>query len=259
MAPNCVMSDEPATTLDEWLGGKLVLRQPAKGHRAGTDAALLAAASPPARRIIDIGAGVGAVGLAIAKRSPDAQLRLVEIDAWLAKLAAENALRNGLAAEVHGVDILAPAARRACGLLDASADLVVTNPPFYELGAVRASPDARRSGSHVLPAGARMQDWIAACLALLAPGGRFVVIHRPSAVPALLAACANRIGGLEIRPVHARKGEPASRVLISGLKASRAPFALLAGVVLHEPSGALSAEADALHRGDAFLAWGGAA
>ncbi|MBK3409155.1 methyltransferase, partial [Methylobacterium sp. IIF1SW-B5] len=35
---------EPDSRPDHWLGGRLVLRQPARGgHRAGTDAVLLAA------------------------------------------------------------------------------------------------------------------------------------------------------------------------------------------------------------------------
>ena len=56
-------------TEDRWLGGRLVLVQPKRGHRVGTDAALLVAAAGDARqgRIVDVGAGVGAVGLALAR------------------------------------------------------------------------------------------------------------------------------------------------------------------------------------------------
>ena len=54
-------------TVDRWLGGRLALVQPQGGHRVGTDAALLAAAAgTPEGRIADVGAGVGAVGLALA-------------------------------------------------------------------------------------------------------------------------------------------------------------------------------------------------
>ena len=69
-------------TEDRWLGGRLMLVQPKRGHRVGTDAALLVAAAGDARqgRIVDVGAGVGAVGLALAKRNPLASADLVEID-----------------------------------------------------------------------------------------------------------------------------------------------------------------------------------
>src|SRR6516225_6411722 len=61
------MADEElATTDDAVLGGALRLRQPRRGHRVGHDAILLAASCPlePGDSVVDLGAGVGAVGLA---------------------------------------------------------------------------------------------------------------------------------------------------------------------------------------------------
>ena len=47
-----------------------MLAQPRKGHRVGSDAALLAAVADLGEgRLVDVGAGVGAVGLAIVARS----------------------------------------------------------------------------------------------------------------------------------------------------------------------------------------------
>ena len=79
-------------TEDRWLGGRLQLVEPKRGHRVGTDAALLVAAAGDARqgRIVDVGAGVGAVGLALAERNPVASVDLVEIDRELARLAESN-------------------------------------------------------------------------------------------------------------------------------------------------------------------------
>ena len=86
-------------TLDAIRGLGLTLRQKRTGHRVGLDAVLLAAAAAglPARRIVDVGAGVGAVGLALARRYPEAEVDLVEIDAETAALAADNAESNGAA------------------------------------------------------------------------------------------------------------------------------------------------------------------
>src|SRR5271154_5988585 len=124
-------------TVDRWLGGRLALVQPKGGHRVGTDAALLAASSgTPEGRIADVGAGVGAVGLALAERSERAFADLIEIDPDLARLAEINAARNGLQARarVLRLDVLTPAERRKAGLADEAADCVVTNPPFFEPG-----------------------------------------------------------------------------------------------------------------------------
>src|SRR5688500_9387704 len=97
------MTDEAsATTEDAILGGRLVLRQPRRGHRFGHDAILLAAAvdAAPGSVAVEFGAGVGAAGLALAQRVPRLAVVLVEVDAALADLARANAARNNLADRV---------------------------------------------------------------------------------------------------------------------------------------------------------------
>src|SRR5215475_11096825 len=98
-----------AFTDDAALGGRLKLRQPARGHRFGHDAILLAASTPAASGeiAVDLGAGIGAAGLALARRVAGLTVRLVEIDSELAELAAGNATRNGLAERVtaHALDV----------------------------------------------------------------------------------------------------------------------------------------------------------
>src|SRR5256714_15471702 len=97
------MAAEADTTEDPVLGGRLMLRQPKRGHRVGHDAILLAAATEaqPGEHAVELGAGVGAAGLALAQRIPGLKVTLVEIDAALATLADENAARNGLADRVR--------------------------------------------------------------------------------------------------------------------------------------------------------------
>lgn len=246
------------TSLDEILGGRVRMRQPLGGHRVGADAVLLAAAAgAPVARFVDVGAGVGAVGLALLTRWPEARGDLVEIDPMTAALARENARLNGVAARatIHEIDLLNAAARRASGLNNGAADLVLTNPPFFVAGEVRASPDPSRARAHVFAKGEGdpLEAWIVASLALLRPGGRFVMIHRADALAPILAAIGRRLGGSEVRPVYPRAGAPAIRVIASGLKGSKAPLSLLPGLVLHEASGAFTPLAQALHRGEATL------
>ncbi len=242
---------------DRLLGGRLALWQPAAGHRAGTDAVLLAAAAQTAEgdRFVDVGAGVGTVGLALALRRPGATGLLLEADPATAALARRNAALNGVEGRVGVVeaDLFARAADRPAALRPEAASLVVTNPPFFETGAVRASPNAARAAAHV--AGPRRHgDWLAAAAALLAPGGRLVMIHRPDALPALLAACDGRLGGVAVRSVLPRDGADAVRILLAGVKGSRAPLRLAPPLVLHGPGGGFTAEAEAIHRGEASVA-----
>ncbi len=248
-------------SLDAWLGGRLKLTQPKRGHRVGSDAALLAAACDASSgRVVDVGAGVGAVGLALVRRCERLYADLVEIDAALARLARDNAERNGLGkrARILQVDVSDARARCEAGLADESSDAVVTNPPFFEAGAARASPEAARARAHVFSASESggLMNWIRACLALLRPGGRFVMIHRPGALQPILAAVENRLGALTLLPVQPRAGASAHRLLILGVKGSKAPLRIAPALVLHESDGRLTAEADAIHRGEKLIDWG---
>ena len=248
------MAELDPISRDAILGGRLKLRQRRDGHRVGLDAILLAAAAgAPAARLVDVGAGVGAVGLALLQRWPSANGDLVEIDPSLAALAAENAALNGVAARARIVvaDALIGKSRRAAGLIDEAAELVVSNPPYLDAAASRVSPDPIRARAHV--AESSIADWVAACLALLAPGGRFAMIHRADALPALLPALERRLGDVALRPVHPRADAPAIRLLISGTKGSKARLRLLPALTLQEADGAPTPLATAIQRGEATL------
>ena len=62
-----------------------------------------------------------------------------------------------------------------------------------------------------------------------------------------------RFGGVTVLPVHSKAGEPAIRVLVRATKASRAPLALLPGLVLNDRAGARPKQAEAVLRGGAVL------
>ena len=250
-----------AIVTDHLLGGRLVLRQPARGHRAGTDAVLLAAATAAeAGLLIDAGAGVGTAGLIVALRAPRLSFKLVDKDPLAVALAQENLALNGLAARGAAIaaDLVSVSSRRSAGLVDASADHLITNPPFHLAGRTRISPDALKARAHVaaIEAGEKpLLAWLGAANALLVPGGTLVMIHRADCLPAVLAACEGRIGGLAVLPVHPRRERPATRILVRGRKGSRAPLRLLPGLVLHEDNGRFTALAEAIHRGTALIAF----
>jgi tRNA1(Val) A37 N6-methylase TrmN6 len=160
-------------TEDAFLGGRLRLRQPRSGHRAGHDAMLLAAATSARSgdRVVDFGAGVGAAGLAVAKRVAGLKLVLVEIDEKLAGLAQENAVSNNIVADVIKLDLTSAAdAFAAAGLPPDSVDVVLMNPPFNNPARHRASPDKTREIAHVAKP-ATLESWIHAARRILKSGG----------------------------------------------------------------------------------------
>lgn len=237
---------------DRWFGGRLVLHQPPRGaHRAGTDAALLAGllTPRPGETLFDLGASTGAVGLAAALDQPDCRVFLVERDGELAGLARRNSEANGMAGRVDVLvaDLLAPGRERhAAGLSPGIADIVLTNPPFFEGQRHRVSPDAGKAAAHGFAEG-DLDAWLRTCADLLKPGGRLGMIHRADALPSCLEALQGRFGAVCVRPVHPQADRSAIRILVTAVKGSRAPLALAPPLVLHGPDGRLTGEAARLH------------
>jgi tRNA1(Val) A37 N6-methylase TrmN6 len=250
-----IAADQTDVSEDAVLGGRLILRQPRKGHRVGHDAILLAAAcsARPGGRLIELGAGVGAAGLAVARRVDDLAVTLIEVDPALVVLARENAERNGVAerARVVCLDVTAPAdAFAAAGLPAGAADHVLMNPPFN--AAHNPSPDRSRRLAHTA-AHDTLLRWIEAAARLLRPTGVVTLIWRADSLDAVLAALAGDFGATTILPIHPRPDAPAIRVLLRAVKASRAPVALLPGLILADGNGRPTPAAEAVLRDGALL------
>ncbi len=245
-------AEESGLTTDDFLGGRLSVVQPRRGHRSGIEAVLIAAMTPlnPGETLIDIGSGVGVAGLCAIARVPDSRAILVETDPALAGLARENAGRNGFGgrATVVAADITARGAIRRTGLTVA-ADHAVANPPFYDPASSRVSP--AKAAAHVAPDVA-LDAWLRFAAAAVRPGGSLTLVHRAEALPLVLAAFGRRFGGAAVLPVHPRPGEAATRIVVQGRKGSRAPLAILHGLVLHGARGhGFRAEVEAILRGGA--------
>ncbi len=247
------------TTLDHFLDGTMVLRQPRKGHRIGTDAMLLAAAAPTnAKRIADFGSGVGAVGIAVALAQAEASLVLVERDADICALADENIALNELQAraKVLQLDLFAKASdREAKALLPRSFDLVLTNPPFLEAHQGRMSTIEKRRTAHILTGGT-LSDWLRAVAHALMPGGKLVMIHRADELATIMRALDKRFGGISLIFIQPDILQPASRVLVMAILGSRAPLRILPPLILHEASsGNFTEVAQAIHKGQERIDW----
>jgi tRNA1(Val) A37 N6-methylase TrmN6 len=251
-----------STTVDAFHQGRFVLVQPVKGHhRAGLDAMLLAATVPDGfdGTVADLGAGTGAAALAVLSRCPDARATLFENDPAMLDCALRTSERPENASlaprtRVAAADVtLDGKAREAAGLERERFDQVIANPPFND-ARDRQTPNAARAAAHVIDADT-MQAWIKTAAAIARPVGRFSMIARPSMLTDILAGMERRFGAIAVRPVHARAGDAAIRVLVSGVKGSRSRLALLPALILHPDgtSGQFTPDADALINGRAAL------
>ena len=243
-------------THDAFLGGRLTIAQPAKGFRAGLESVLLGAAVGHGDGdLLDLGAGVGTAALVALVDHPVLRATLVESDTETAVMAAENIEANGLGvrATVVTLDLTtAGRTRSAAGLKSDHYASVIANPPFYEGGTV---PAPRRAAARHMSAYA-LDAWVKTASTHAAPGGEIIFIHVADKLSALLRSFEARFGAITVLPLVPREGEPAHRVLIRGIKGSRAPLTLLASRAVHTPSGrTFRPQFEAIFRGKDRLHW----
>lgn len=170
----------PDETLDLLCGDWHIL-QLARGHRFSTDdlvgAWAAGRARPRAQRLLDLGAGVGSVGLMTLYQMPDhAHLTMVEAQAVSHQLARRSVTLNGLD---HRITARHGDLRDAASVPEAehaTFDLVTGTPPYIPLGSGKASPHPQRAHCRMELRG-DVFDYCTAAARALHPDGAFVLVH----------------------------------------------------------------------------------
>lgn len=213
---------------DKFLCGRLRLLQPVKGYRAATDPVLLAAACPARTgdSVLDLGCGAGAAALCLGLRVPGLTLAGLELQPGYADLARRNAQRNGIALEVHEGDLA-----RMPSALRRDFDHVIANPPYYHAG---GSPSPIAARATAMQVDTPLSNWVAAATRRLRPGGWLTLICGADGLPEVLGALAPKLGSAAVLPLAPREGRAALRVIVQARKGGRAPFRLLAPLVIHQ-------------------------
>lgn len=236
-------------TEDKFIGGRVIVRQMERGFRSGLDAVMLAA-SVPAREsdeVLELGSGAGVASLCLARRTGCAVTGL-EIDRELTVLADENAAQNDLSPRVRFMtgDVFDMPAE-----LRRAFDHVMLNPPFHSDGGEAPPDDARARALHD---GGTLGAWLKAGMKRVVSNGTLTAMLRADRLNEALDALGDR--GVSVFPLWPRKDEPAKRILLRAVKASRAPLALLPGLILHESGNAFTRAANAILRDGAELSLG---
>ena len=257
--PNSFVKHQTPTS-DAFLGGRLIVSQPSHGFRAGLDSVILGAAvSRESRTLLDLGAGAGVAGLVALANSPELSAVLVDREPEALALARANILANGLESRARAVDVDVTAKgslRSAAGLPSEHFTTVIANPPFFERTRGTQAPHEGRAAARHMDSSESLDLWVKTAAMHAAPGGEIVFVHLAQALPDLLAAFDARFGAVTILPLAPRKGQECTRVLVRGIKGSKAPLRLLSARALHEEAGRnFSREFEGIFRGTGRLIW----
>ena len=242
----------PDTTENALLDGRVRLRQPLRGYRAGMDAALLAAAvgAKPGDRVIEAGCGAGAVLTQIAARCSDVSLTGIELDPAAASLARQNTVLNGIESrtEILDADVAAGFRRLNLPLFD----WAITNPPFFDDETALRPPSPEKRAAWMADDG--LAVWADFLVRSVHDGGRIIMVHRADRLADILGLLNDRCGSFAIQPIQPFADTPAKRVIVMAIRCGKAPLRLLPALILHDrPDGKHSAEAEAILRGRAAL------
>lgn len=243
-APPEVPADE---SLDA-ISGHFRLFQLRAGHRFSTDDVLTAwygsSWVPTASAVLDLGSGIGSVGMIAAWRLPGARFVTVEAQDESVQLARKSAAYNGLTDRYdirHG-DFRDTAVFGA----DEHFDLVLGSPPYFPLG-------TGSGGDHPQKVQCRFEvrgdiaDYTRTAMAHLAPGGLFACVF-PSLQLERVERAAREAQAVIVRrrPIVFREGEPPLVDLFAMMRADDLPEDMRARTWV-EPPLVIRTEAGAIH------------
>jgi tRNA1Val (adenine37-N6)-methyltransferase len=202
---------EPDETLDA-ISGHFRLFQLREGHRFSTDDILTAwygtTWCPTARTALDLGSGIGTVGMICAWRMPGTRFVTVEAQTESVSLAKKSARYNGLTDryEIREGDFRAP------GVLhpDERFDLISGSPPYFPIETGVKSDHPQRVACRFELRGT-VADYCSTAGRHLNTGGFFACVFPVEPAQLSRVEIAARSSGLVIvrrRPVVFRESEP---------------------------------------------------
>lgn len=225
-APGAPLIVEPNETLDA-ICGHFWLFQLRAGHRFSTDDILVAwygtSWCPSARTVLDLGSGIGTVGMICAWRLPGARLVTVEAQGESIALAKKSAQFNGLVEryEIRAGDFREPGVVRDTEKFD----LVSGSPPYFQPESGLKSRHPQREACRFELRGT-VADYCATAAKHLAPGGFFACVFPADPAQLARAKTGAQNAGLVIvrtRPVVFREGDPPLIALFGMMRADDLP------------------------------------
>ena len=189
--------------------------------RFGMDAVFLSgwAEVKKGERVLDMGTGTGILPLLLSAKTEAGQIVGIEIQDECVALAERNVSLNGLSNRIIIVNGDLKNSKEIFG--KASFDVVVSNPPYMTGGHGLVNPkSAKAIARHeVLCTFANVAEQAAA---VLKPGGRFYLVHRPFRLPEIITALVKF--GLEpkrLRMVHSYVDKEPNMMLLGCVKGGR--------------------------------------
>ena len=229
--------DVPADETLDAISGHFRVFQLRDGHRFSTDDVLTAwygtSWAPSAATALDLGSGIGSVGMIAAWRLPGARFVTIEAQEESVRLARKSAAYNGLDPryEIRCADF-----RHAAALADDERfDLVLGSPPYFPLGTGIAGEHPQAVACRFEVRG-NIADYAGTAARHLAAGGVFACVF-PEEQRSRVEAAAHdaELAIVRRRPVVFKEGEPPLIGLFLMMRAADLPEPVRARTWIEPP------------------------
>ncbi len=217
------------------LGGMQVI-QSTRGYRFSLDAVLLAHfPDPSARQVVELGGGSGVVSLILAWRLPRASFTLIEIQPSMVERTRRSIALNGLEermtvleGDIRDIENIMPRG---------SADLVVSNPPFWKKGEGKVSSNKEEAiARHEL--NLNLEELVQKGTYLLRQGGKMDIIHRAERLDEAMEIFRSyKTPVRKLRLIHSFIDREARLVLIEAEKNRPGPLHIMPPLIIYDKVG----------------------
>lgn len=234
-------------TLDDLIIGGYKLIQPRQGYRFSIDAVLLSHFPDlkKVKQVVELGSGNGVIPLLLVARSPAIRIIGIEIQEPMVKRAQRSLEYNCLQEQVKIIQGDLQAIEKYLPV--ASADLVLSNPPFWgrNEGHLSKNPEEACARHEIAM---DLKGLIRATAYLLSPGGSFCLIHRAERLTDIINLCtAHRLLPVRLRTVHSFWQEEAKLILLETQKREQGHLKIMPPLVIYSKPGEYSDEIKRLY------------
>lgn len=228
--------------IDELHRNNYKIIQNPDGFCFGMDAVLLSgfAVVRQGERVLDMGTGTGIIPILLEAKTEGEHFTGLEIQERSADMARRSVLLNDLQDKVDIVDGNIKEASVIFG--KAVFDVVTANPPYMNEKNGLLNPDSSKAiARHEILC--TLEDVVRETAAVLKPGGRFYMVHRPRRLIEIIEMLsAYRLETKRMKPVYPSLGKEANMVLIEAVRGGKPLLKMEAPIVVYKEPGVYSDE-----------------
>lgn len=228
--------------IDELHRNNYKIIQNPDGFCFGMDAVLLSgfAMVRKGERVLDLGTGTGIIPILLEAKTEGKHFTGLEVQKRSVDMARRSVLLNDLQDKV---DIVEGNLKEASAIFGKSVfDVVTANPPYMNEKHGLLNPDLPKAiARHEILC--TLEDVVRETAAVLKPGGRFYMVHRPRRLIEMINLLfAYKLEPKRMKPVYPSLGKEANMVLIEAIRGGKPLLKMEAPIVVYKEPGVYSDE-----------------